>query len=77
VEGKQAVKASVWTLKRVGSRKRILPPDTTFSGFFVFHCYRGHNPPLENVDSTDSDKRGEWGKRSKQPEQNPVQQWIA
>ena len=30
------------------------------SGFFVgFGKTRGHNPPLVNVDATDTDKRGE------------------
>ena len=36
----------------------------SLSGFFVFSDWnikRGHNPPLENVDATDSDKRGEQG----------------
>jgi len=36
----------------------------SLSGFFVFSDWnikRGHNPPLENVDATDSDKRTEPG----------------
>ena len=36
----------------------------SLSGFFVFSDWnikRGHNPPLENVDATDSDKRVEQG----------------
>ena len=35
-------------------------PNAAVSGFFI-GCYktRGHHPPLENVDATDSDKRDE------------------
>ena len=35
-------------------------PNAVVSGFF-YGCYktRGHHPPLENVDATDSDKRDE------------------
>lgn len=38
----------------------VLLPNAAVSGFFV-GCYktRGHHPPLENVDATDSDKRDE------------------
>ena len=49
-------------------------PKASLLGLFVV-CHklvkRGHNPPLDDVDATDSDKRSEWGKRSKQPVKNP------
>ena len=45
-----------WPLRILGG----CYPNAAVSGFFI-GCYktRGHHPPLENVDATDSDKRDE------------------
>jgi hypothetical protein len=45
-------------------------PKASLLGLFCVQK-RGHNPPLDDVDATDSDKRSEWGERSKQPVKNP------
>ena len=37
------------------------PPRAVVRGFFFDPTIRGHDLPLENVDATDSDKRGEQG----------------
>ena len=37
-------------------------PKASLLGLFCVQK-RGHNPPLDDVDATDSDKRSEWGER--------------
>ena len=62
---------SILVVRNIKATWKTLPPcyqgydrGGSLSGFFVFSDWnikRGHNPPLENVDATDSDKRVEQG----------------